>query len=394
MTNTTTAVKMEDLDRIKAFLIENREEMLSDLLVLVNEETPSGDIDRLSRGRDAVRNLIRLRLGEPEHEVHKSGGNTAGDMFSIDFAGRGSGRNSPVALVGHYDTVWPAGTLAEIPAAVSGDLITGPGVFDMKAGLVQAVWAVHALAANEVPTPPVRFVINGDEETGSLASREFLEDACVDSQCALVFEASVDGRVKTARKGVGLFRVDVTGVEAHAGLDPRAGASAVHELARLVTEIANFADVGEGVDVNVGVVSGGTRTNVSAGRAYAEIDVRITNMAEARAVDERFAGLRVRDPRCELAVQGEWNRPTFERTPEVGSLFDFARETAAGLGFALEEASVGGASDGNFIALLGVPVLDGIGAVGAGAHARHEFATVSGLLERTALAAGVIAGHV
>ena len=199
------------------------------------------------------------RLGAGEGTRHESAAH--GATLVLERPGQGA----PLTVLAHYDTVWPAGTLADWPVRVDGDRISGPGVFDMKAGLVQAVWAVRALAAAGVPAPPVRLVLTGDEEIGSPFSRPVIEAACAGSAAVLVFEPSSDGAVKTARKGVGLFDVRARGVEAHAGLEPAAGASAIDEIARAVRALHSASDPGEGTTVNVGVLRGGTRRNVVAG---------------------------------------------------------------------------------------------------------------------------------
>ena len=208
---------------------------------------------------------------------------------------------------------------------------------------------------------------------------------------ALVFEGSADGALKTARKGVGLFDVELTGLAAHAGLDPTAGASAIVELAHVTLALVGLTDLAAGTSVNVGVVNGGTRANVTAAQAHASVDVRVADEVEAQRIDAALRELRPRDPRVQISVSGGWNRPVMVRTSGIAALFELARALAAPIGLQLRETSVGGASDGNFVAARGLPVLDGLGAVGAGAHAAHEHATVSGMVERTALAAAVMA---
>jgi glutamate carboxypeptidase len=234
-------------------------------------------------------------------------------------------------------------------------------------------------------------VINGDEEVGSPFSRPLLEEAVDGADAVLVFEGSADGAVKTARKGVGLFQVRATGVESHAGLDPEAGASAIGEIARVVTTLHGAADLAAGTTINVGVLHGGRRPNVVAGSAEARLDVRVATPEELERVSGLLDSLTAVDPRVEIEVTGAWNRPVMTRTTEIAQMYELARAVASRIGVDLDEASVGGASDGNFVAALGIPVLDGFGAVGAGAHAAHEHVSVAGMLERTALAAGVLA---
>jgi glutamate carboxypeptidase len=363
----------------------HRDDLLADVAAYVGIETPSDDKECLARGLSWVDGWLRERLGEPA-SVRDVDGGTHGDIKVYDYPGAGD----PVLVLAHYDTVWPLGTLANWPFTVDGDRATGPGIFDMKSGLVHAVWALRALDAAGLPRPAVRLVLNGDEEIGSPASRPVIEEAAAGTRATLVFEASADGAVKTARKGVGLFKVRTTGVEAHAGLDPAKGASAIDELARAVLALHGLSDPAAGTTVNVGVISGGTRQNVIAGAASGEIDVRVSSAAEAARIDASVAALTAHDPRATVTVEGGWNRPVMERSPAIAELYDLARSSAAELGVTLAECSVGGASDGNFVAALGHPVLDGFGAVGDGAHARHEHISVEGMLERTALAAAVL----
>jgi glutamate carboxypeptidase len=379
-----------DLRALRAWTEDRRATMLDDLGAYVRLESPSDDKPALDRTLDWLRTWLDARLGAPDTERHTPGG-PHGDVLVRDYAGDPVTRDTPpVLLLCHYDTVWPLGTLAELPFTVTEEKITGPGVFDMKAGLVQAVWALRALEAAGLPRPPVRLLLNGDEETGSPASRPVIEAEADGACAALVFEAAADGAVKTARKGVGIFEIEATGVEAHAGLDPDSGVSAVDELARAVLTLHGLADRAAGTTVNAGVIRGGTRSNVTAGHAWAHLDVRVAGQSEADRVDAALTALAPHDPRATLTVRGEWNRPVMERSPGAVRLYALARDVAAGLGFDLAERSVGGASDGNFVAGLGLPVLDGLGAVGAGAHARHEHTTPHGLTERTALTAGLL----
>lgn len=374
-----------DIAGLRAWVAGNRERMLADLAAYVGRETPSDDKARLSEALAWIEGTLLPPIGAAGR-VRRIDGGEHGDIAVHDYAGAGD----PVLVLCHYDTVWPAGTIAELPYAVDGDTVTGPGIFDMKAGLVQFLWAVRALDAAGLPRPAMRLVLNGDEETGSLASRPVIEDAAAGARAALVFEASADGAIKTERKGVGIFRVDVHGVAAHAGLDPTKGASAIGELARVVQTLHALTDLDAGTSVNVGVIGGGTRTNVTAGHAYGEIDVRVASRAEADRIDAAFAALRPADPRTTIEVSGGWNRPVMERSEPTAGLFALAAGLAKGIGLDLKECSVGGASDGNFVAALGLPVLDGFGAVGDGAHARHEHISIAGMLDRTALAAAVL----
>lgn len=377
------------LIRVESTAREALPEMTGDLRRLVELETPSDDKELLTAGLAAVEAWAHHRLGPPDESRRYDGG-PHGDMLELLYRG-----TSPaVVLVPcHYDTVWPAGTLAAWPFRVSEDgRATGPGVFDMKCGLVQAVWALRLLRELDLPRPSVRLFLNGDEEIGSPASRPVIERLSEDATATLVCEASAgpEGALKTSRKGVGLFEVTVEGVEAHAGLDPYRGTSAVHALAELVTRIAGLGSRERGTTVNVGVISGGTGSNVIAGRANCSIDVRIADPAEADRIDAALASLAPSDPRARVRVTGGWNRPPMVPTPASRLLFKQAHAAAQELGWPLRETAVGGASDGNFVSALGRPVLDGLGAVGDGAHARHEHVLLDHIPPRTALLAALL----
>ncbi|MEW2567278.1 2-dehydropantoate 2-reductase [Streptomyces sp. NPDC047070] len=387
--------EVEQAAAVRAWLDEHREDMVADLDAYTSQGSASDDLDDLAACLGWLRDWLDERLGAPDaEEILPRAEAGAGDILVRRYPARDAVAKDarPVLLLGHYDTVWPTGTLDDWPFRRDGDHISGPGVFDMKAGLVQAVWALRALDALGLPRPACTLMLNGDEETGSLASHEAIVAESHGSRLAMVFEAAADGAIKTARKGVGLFTLTVTGSEAHAGLDPTAGASAVDELAHQILRLAELRAPDAGTSLNVGVVEGGTRSNVTAGRAVGRIDVRVASAAEQQRIGEAFAlaALRPVDPRTRVEITGDWNRPVFERTEQVAALAELTRRCAALLGEDLREASVGGASDGNFVVAAGTPVLDGIGAVGSGAHARSENTSVSGMVARSALAATVL----
>jgi glutamate carboxypeptidase len=376
-----------DVPALHRLIAARRAEMVADLVAYAERETPSDDPALLAKGLAHLEAWLTDRLGAPAGRTHHESAGY-GDILVLEYPGTGP----RLTLLAHYDTVWSAGTLDAWPVRVDGDVVSGPGVFDMKAGLVQAVWAVRTLRAAGMPHPPLRLVLTGDEEIGSPFSRPFIEAACADAAAVLVFEASAaGGAVKTARKGVGLFDVHARGLESHAGLDPTAGASAIDEIARAVRTLHAATDLAEGTTVNVGVLRGGTRPNVVAGAAEASIDVRVPSLAAQDRIDALLAALRPHDPRAAINVRGGWNRPVMERSAAIAAMYALARAAAAPLGVDLPETAVGGASDGNFAAALGLPVLDGLGAVGGGAHARHEHVSVAGMVERAAVAAGVVA---
>lgn len=381
---------MSTLDSLPGWVAQHRDTMVQDLTDYVSAETPSDDKNLLNQGLQWIEGWLRRRIGDPASRRIVDGGEL-GDIAILDYPADDDAGPWVTALC-HYDTVWSAGTLADWPATVDGDRFTGPGAFDMKGGLIQLVWAMKAAASLGLPRPNLRLVLNGDEEIGSPVSRPVIEEEVVRGESVLVFEASAHGALKTARKGVGIFQVQVRGEEAHAGLDPDAGVSAVDEIARLVLELHGAADLDAGTTLNVGLLKGGTRTNVKAGLATANIDVRVSSAEEAQRIDGVLAGLTPHNAKASVEVTGGWNRPVMVRSDDTASLFGEALAVAEQLGFPLEETSVGGASDGNFAAALGLPVLDGLGAVGDGAHARIEWISIDGMLERTCLAAGLLAG--
>ena len=297
-----------------------------------------------------------------------------------------------ILLLGHLDTVWELGTLQEIPFRIENGIAHGPGTFDMKGGLVQLVFALRALSAAGRAVSGVTALVNSDEEVGSSSSRPYIEEEAGRSRVALVLEPSLppNGKLKTFRKGGGIFRLQVKGREAHAGLDPEKGLSAIEELARQIHSLHQMTDLDRGITVNVGLVRGGTRSNVIAGDAYAEIDVRVSTVADAREMEEKVLNVRPLLEGAELDVQGKIDRLPLERSPAVVALYQKARLLAEEIGFELEEGSAGGGSDGNITAGLGVPTLDGLGPVGDGAHARNEHLLINELPRRTALLARLL----
>jgi glutamate carboxypeptidase len=320
-----------------------------------------------------------------------------GNHLRVDFPGPAtdSGKRKPILLLGHFDTVYELGTLAKMPCKIEKGRLYGPGVFDMKSGIALMLHGIEALQVVGGALPrPVRVWLVTDEEIGSESSRAMTERLAKQCAAVLVLEPSAGprGALKTARKGVGDYTVQVTGRAAHAGLDPGAGQSAIVELARQIQRIAAFGEPKRGLSVNVGVIRGGTRTNVVAAEAIAEVDVRIQMLGDAARIDRKFRGLKPVNRKCKLEITGGVNRPPMERGPGTVALFDHARGLAKEIGWKLEETAVGGGSDGNFTAALGVPTLDGLGGVGDGAHALHEHVVIEELPKRAALIAGLLAG--
>lgn len=352
---------------------------------LVQQESPTEDRAAVNAAVALVEAHARNLRGRIRRHKQK----TFGDVLELRFGPPRSTRK-PILLLGHLDTVWPVGTLNTMPWREKDGRYWGPGVFDMKAGVVMALAAVSILQELKLERP-VTLLLNSEEEVGSPISRPITEKLALESAAVFVLEPAAGLACKTARKGVGQYNLEVTGVAAHSGVDFESGHSAVLELAKLVQTISGFTDLSIGRTVNCGVISGGTRSNVVAQSAGAEIDVRIAKASDAARIEKLFRSLKPSDPHCKLQITGGINRPPMERKPGIVALFKQARKLAVELGFELNEASTGGGSDGNFTAALGVPTLDGMGAVGLGAHATHEHVVIEQLVPRTALLAALIA---
>jgi len=352
---------------------------------LVVHESPSEDRQAVNAAVDIAISLAR----EQGARIKRHRQREFGDVLELHFGPERS-RKRPVLLLGHLDTVWPMGTVRKMPWREAEGRFWGPGVLDMKAGVAMALTALNILKKLKLERPAI-LLLNSEEEVGSPVSREITERLAAKSAAVFVLEPAQGLAYKTARKGVGQYNVQVTGVGAHSGVDFERGHSAILELAKQVQTISKFTNLARKLTVNCGVFAGGTRSNVVPSHAHAEVDVRIAKASDAAHVENLFRGLKVSDPHCKLDVTGGINRPPMERKAGTIALFKKARTLAAELGFVLEEAATGGGSDGNFTAALGVPTLDGMGAVGEGAHAAHESVVIEHLVPRTALLAAMIA---
>jgi glutamate carboxypeptidase len=375
---------LEILDMMRS----RRDEWLAALAALVEHESPSRDKPSL----DALARKLVARFeaigGAVERIPNEQGGDHVRARFSFD----GNSDRKPALVLGHYDTVWPVGTLATMPFRVEGNKAFGPGVFDMKASLIEAEFAIDSLInrGEQVPRPVV-VLITSDEEIGSPRSRRLIEETAEVCEYVLVLEPPLpDGSLKTARKGVGHFVVEVEGKAAHAGVEPSQGRSAILELAHQILDLHALTDHDSGVSVNVGVIEGGTTPNVVAARASARVDVRAATLDQAAIIEQAIRQARPHVPGTRLTISGGFNRPPMERTEAVGRLFERARTIGRTLGLELGEGSTGGGSDGNFTAALGIPTLDGLGIAGSGAHALHEQIDLDSLPERTALLASLL----
>jgi glutamate carboxypeptidase len=386
-TKSVAATQPAWADRLRCFS-EHQHRIVHTIRELVEIESPSDNKQAVDRIAAFLAQKFQALGGRTQ--LHRS--NDFGDSLQIDFAGEA--QSKPVLLLGHYDTVYPLGTLANMPCKIANGRLCGPGVLDMKSGIALILHAIDWLQTwhHEVLPRPVTVFLVSDEEVGSHSSRKITEALAKQSAGVLVLEpaAGLRGAVKTARKGVGEYTLRVKGVAAHAGLDPGKGHSAILELARQIAVIAKLNHLRQGVSVNSGVIQGGTRTNVIAAEASAAIDVRIKRAKQASVIDRKLRSLKPFDKHCKLEMTGNINRLPMERTAGVAALYKKAHAIANQVGWKLEEAAVGGGSDGNFTAGLGIPTLDGMGGVGEGAHAIHEFIVISELPRRALLLAGMI----
>lgn len=363
----------------------DRQDWLLDLIhALVTIESPTDNKAAVDRCGAVLADRLRS-IGAAVTAVPQT---AAGDHLLARF---GTGGRQ-VLVIGHFDTVWPIGQLGRMPFREEAGRLHGPGVLDMKAGIALGMLATRALV-DLAPSSDTRITMlwTTDEETGSDTSRALIEAEARQSEAVLVLEpALAGGALKTARKGVGQYELSVHGVSAHAGVDPRKGVNAIRELALQVLAVDAIRDLDRGISVNVGVISGGTRSNVVPDFATASVDVRAETMADADGIDRAMRALAAQTAGARLEVDGGFNRPPMERSAGVVRLFETARACAAEIGIALQEGATGGGSDGNFTAALGVPTLDGLGAVGDGAHALHEHVEVAPLPARAAIIAGLL----
>ena len=372
-------------------MAELRDEFVDFISQLVLEESPSTDPEA-QRGIRAILTEVLRDVGlEVEHVPGRaSGGHLVARSPGASPDGAAAG--GAQLLVGHMDTVWPVGTLREMPVRVAGGRLSGPGAFDMKTGLAIGVFALRTLRdlGLDAGVAPV-FFINSDEEIGSPESEPLVHELARGASRAFVLEPALGprGRLKTRRKGIGQYHIEVEGRSSHAGLAPEEGASAILELAHAIRQIDRLADTATGTTMNVGLIEGGSRPNVVAASANCEVDVRVWTAAEAERIREGMLGLRSTVPGTNIAVTEVARRGALERTPRNVALWERALRVADEIGLELGEGSAGGGSDGNLTSQH-TATLDGLGAVGDGAHARHEFVWIDRAAERVALLAGLL----
>jgi glutamate carboxypeptidase len=381
----TTKTASQSVLTYLAFCQQHEGEMLSLLRKMVEIESPSDDKAAVDRMGSFLAEAFERLGGQVTFYPQKA----AGNHLKAEFAGGGG---KPVLLLGHFDTVWPMGTLAKMPFHIKDGRAFGPGVYDMKAGIAMMMFALRALKEAGAAHRPVTILLDTDEEVGSTTGRPIVEAAAKDCEAVLVLEPSQgpQGHLKTSRKGVGDITIRVRGRASHSGVDFEKGRSAIIELARQLLEIVKFTDLPRGITVNPGVIQGGTRSNVIAAEAWAEVDLRIARATDAAELEKKFAALKPFDAECSIELSGGINRPPMERTEGTVRLFNIAKEIAAAMGWKVEESSTGGGSDGNFTSALGIPTLDGLGALGEGAHASNESVVIQELPQRTALLASLV----
>jgi glutamate carboxypeptidase len=362
-------------------------EMIERIREIVEIESPSHDVERSRQVVSWIEN--ELRKIDLSLEIERVQAEGYGEHLLIRAF---PGTEKPTLLLGHTDTVHPVGARASNPTRIDEGRFYGCGIFDMKAGIVLMLESLRYFAESGVtPKRPVTILLSCDEEVGSFTGRELVEREARNAEACLVFEPSSGGRVKTGRKGTGMFTVKAWGRPAHAGLEPDKGASAILELARQIERLHSLNMPSQGTTVNVCTIKGGTTTNVIPEHAECSVDVRFTSADEATRIETSIRGLEPIDERVKLQITGGINRPPLERTREVAELFERARSIGAEFGYALDETQVGGASDGNFVAALGVPVLDGLGIAGDGAHRMDEHILVDDIAKRATLVTSLVA---
>jgi glutamate carboxypeptidase len=366
-------------------LESRRNRMTRTLVELVEMESPTGNKAAL----DCLGQHLAAETAQLGARVRRFPQATAGDHIRAVWAGEGAG----TLLLCHFDTVWDVGTLAARPLRIEDGRLYGPGAFDMKGGIANALHAIAVLRELALmPEEPITLLLTSDEETGSQTSRSLIEEEARGHRRVFVLEPAHPpaAALKTWRKGVGDYRMTVRGRAAHAGAAPWEGISAVDELARQILAVHALTDLARGTTVNAGVIGGGTRPNVVAEEAWADIDVRVMNLDEAARIDAAMRDLRPSLPGAALTITGGLNRPPMVRSPASLALFQRAAALAAEMGFAVTETGTGGGSDGNFTSALGVPTLDGLGVAGDGGHALHEHVILASIPERAALLAALL----
>lgn len=366
-------------DDLRDYFEENLEGMVSDIRAIIEAESPSHDPALLKKCADVISAIGEKRLSVKPETISTDAGSPI-LVFRI-----GGEEGKPALLLTHYDTVHREGTLKDIPFSIKDGIMRGPGIFDMKTGIVQGIWAMKYLLENGGARRPVILMSTPDEEVGSSASRKHIEKFAAESEYVVVLEASAEGKIKTGRKGTGRFNILVKGRAAHAGLEPEKGINAIEEISRMVLQLQELNRNDKGTTVNVGTIRGGTTSNVVPAEAEIRIDIRVWSDSEAERIRKSVESLKPRHPEAKVEISGDFDRPPMQSTEKTDALVKVIKDMSSEMGYKLEDTAVGGASDGNLVAPLGIPVIDGFGAVGAGAHSVTEWASAKELPFRTAL---------
>jgi glutamate carboxypeptidase len=364
------------------FLKKNQNHIKAELLRLTSAESPSDNLSAIQNCAKVLKNLFKEKFEDmftlTEYEIE--------GRIHIKYENKAS--NKPrILFLSHFDTVWDIG---ELELVEQGSRIYGPGIFDMKAGLLSSIWAIYSLSQteNELPISPV-FLFTSDEEIGSTTSRKIIEDAARTCDAAFIMEPpeANSNALKTERKGVGIFRINAKGVNAHAGNHHEDGANAILEIAKIVQRLENLTNYKLGTTVNVGTINGGSGTNIVPDTAEISVDLRYKAADEGQRINKLIKSLTPEDDRIELEIDGDLNRPPLEKNNENQTLYKIAKKASQRIGIGIQESSVGGGSDGNFTSAIGVPTLDGLGIPGDGPHARHENIRFDMFVDRCALLA-------
>jgi glutamate carboxypeptidase len=377
------------MDPILAHVQSQQPGLVQFIRTLVECESPTDDAAAVNRCADLFADSVTDIA-----KVKSVAGGKYGRHLVCDFNLPGKRKDGLVLGLGHTDTVYPLGILKSMPWREAEGRYWGPGVLDMKAGVAFLVFAMRALRDLDLPVKRrVRLLLVSEEEVGSPVSRPLTEKTAREASAVLVLEpgTGLTGKLKTARKGIGRYQISITGHAAHAGVDFAQGASAILELAHQIQTLAQFTDLAKGTTVNPGVIRGGTKSNVIPALAQSDVDVRVVKLKDFHKLDKQLRALKPVNKRCTIEITGGLNRPPMERTSAIAALFKLAQKLARELGLEIEESATGGGSDGNFTAALGIPTLDGLGAVGEGAHAPHESILINRIADRTALLAKLVA---
>ncbi|MBI4855058.1 MAG: M20 family metallopeptidase [Acidobacteria bacterium] len=375
------------MSNLVEYFSRRKEDIIKEIQHFIELETPSGNAGHIAVMVEDLATLLKA-LGAKVEIITTEGGPSLHAQFQSSI----TNSQETLFIVGHCDTVWPLGTLKRRPFEIRENRIYGPGVFDMKSGIVLVLEAIRGLKElNRQFNRPLEIFFSCDEEQGSHSTRDLIETMAKRAKAALVLEPCLPGgRVKTARKGIGQYELSVMGCSAHAGVAPEKGVSAIEELAHQTIKLHSLTDHKRGISVNVGVINGGTMSNVVAAKAFAEIDIRFWTKEQEKEIVAELESLKPILPGAEIKLTGKINRPPLERSEKIAKLYEHARILSQELGYELGEGKTGGGSDGNFIAALGIPVLDGLGPDGDGPHAEYEHVLIENLAPRTALVARLI----